>query len=138
MPLQPWFKVVPPREDLRDGKPLDAAEFAVHLDHVRDGRAPADYQKPERFFGRIYLTRKPARYGDAIGRWQNPCVGFAVPSGARGPGGDQLAGGGGHSCQGGRAGGLAVPCHGLGVMLLPVGVNTPVQPERRRTRHRSL
>jgi hypothetical protein len=28
---------VAPREDLREGKPLDAAEFAVHLDQVRDG-----------------------------------------------------------------------------------------------------
>jgi predicted AAA+ superfamily ATPase len=24
---------------------------------VRDGRAPADYQKPERFFERTYLTQ---------------------------------------------------------------------------------
>ena len=30
--LQPWFHVVQPREDLREGKPLDASEFAVHLD----------------------------------------------------------------------------------------------------------
>jgi len=32
--LQPWFHVVQPREDLREGKPLDASEFAVHLDHL--------------------------------------------------------------------------------------------------------
>ena len=32
MPLKPWYKVVTPREDLREGKPLDASEFAVHLD----------------------------------------------------------------------------------------------------------
>lgn len=57
MPLQPWYKVAIPREDLRDGKPLDASEFAVHLDHVRDRRAPEDYQKPERFFSRTYLTK---------------------------------------------------------------------------------
>lgn len=57
MPLKPWHKVVTPREDLRDGKPLDASEFAVHLDQVRDGRAPAVYQKPERFFERTYLTK---------------------------------------------------------------------------------
>ena len=57
MALQPWYKVIIPREDLRDGKPLDASEFAVHLDHVRDGRAPADYQNPIRFFGRTYLTK---------------------------------------------------------------------------------
>lgn len=55
--LQPWYKVVYPREDLREGKPLDAAEFAVHLDQVRDGRANADYQDPARFFTKTYLTK---------------------------------------------------------------------------------
>jgi len=57
MALKPWYTVVTPREDLREGKPLDAAEFAVHLDQVRDGRAHQDYQKPERFFERTFLTR---------------------------------------------------------------------------------
>ena len=51
--LQPWYKVVTPREDLREGKPLDAAEFAVHLDKIRTGQAPADYKVPDRFFDRI-------------------------------------------------------------------------------------
>src|SRR5260370_16651266 len=55
--LHPWYKVVTPREDLRDGKPLDASEFAVHLDQVREGRAPKDYQKPDRFFQRTFLTK---------------------------------------------------------------------------------
>ena len=54
--LKPWYQVVTPREDLRDNRPLDASEFAVHLDHVRDGRAHADYVKPERFFDRTYMT----------------------------------------------------------------------------------
>ena len=27
MSLKPWYKIVTPREDLREGKPLDAAEF---------------------------------------------------------------------------------------------------------------
>lgn len=57
MALKPWYKVVTPREDLREGRPLDAAEFAVHLDQVRDGRAPEDYRTPERFFARTYFTR---------------------------------------------------------------------------------
>ena len=43
--------------DLREGKPLDAAEFAVHLDDVRNNCAPPDYQKPDRFFARTYLTK---------------------------------------------------------------------------------
>jgi hypothetical protein len=54
--LKPWYTVVTPREDLRENRPLDASEFAVHLDHVRDGRAPADYTRPDRFFERTYLT----------------------------------------------------------------------------------
>ncbi len=32
--LKPWYRVVPPQEDLREGKPLDASEFAVHLELV--------------------------------------------------------------------------------------------------------
>lgn len=57
MALKPWYKIVTPREDLREGKPLDASEFAVHLDHVRDGRAPAVYQDPAQFFERTFLTK---------------------------------------------------------------------------------
>jgi hypothetical protein len=44
MPLKPWYKVVTPREDCREGMPLDAAEFAVHLKQVREGRAPDGYK----------------------------------------------------------------------------------------------
>ena len=44
--LKPWYRVVTPREDLREGKPLDASEFAVHLDQVRDGRAPPITRSP--------------------------------------------------------------------------------------------
>jgi hypothetical protein len=40
--LEPWYHVIQPRENLREGKPLDASEFAVHLDKVRDRSAPKD------------------------------------------------------------------------------------------------
>src|SRR6266852_3396263 len=66
MSVKPWYKVVTPREDLREGKPLDASEFAVHLDQVREGRAPADYQKPERFFERTYLTKNLASLASEV------------------------------------------------------------------------
>ena len=55
--LRPWYQVVTPREDLRENRPLDASEFAVHLDHIRDNRAHADYVKPERFFERTFMTK---------------------------------------------------------------------------------
>ncbi len=57
MALKPWYTVAVPREDLREGRPLDAAEFAVHLDKVRDGTAPVVYQQPQQFFERTYLTQ---------------------------------------------------------------------------------
>lgn len=55
--LRPWYQVVTPREDLRENRPLDASEFAVHLDHIRDNRAHDDYIKPERFFERTFMTK---------------------------------------------------------------------------------
>ena len=42
MKLKPWYDVVKPREDLRENKPLDASEFAVHLDQIRDDRQMVD------------------------------------------------------------------------------------------------
>jgi hypothetical protein len=66
MALKPWYQVVTPREDLREGKPLDASEFAVHLDHVRDNRAPADYQEPQRFFDRTFMTTNLMALGTSV------------------------------------------------------------------------
>lgn len=69
MELTPWYKVVFPREDLREGRPLDASEFAVHLDQIRDRRAPEVYQKPEEFLDRTYLTRElTAMAGEVLRR----------------------------------------------------------------------
>jgi hypothetical protein len=43
MPTKPWYKIVTPREELHEGKPLDASEFAIHLDQVREGRAKIEW-----------------------------------------------------------------------------------------------
>lgn len=55
--LKPWYNVVTPREDLREGRPLDASEFAAHLELIRDGKAPKDYSDPKTFFERTYMTK---------------------------------------------------------------------------------
>ena len=56
--LKPWYQVVTPREDLRENRPMEASEFAVHLDHIRTQRdtVSKDYSDPARFFERTYLT----------------------------------------------------------------------------------
>jgi predicted AAA+ superfamily ATPase len=56
MALNAWHKVVTPREDLREQRPLDASEFAVHLDQVRDNRGPDVYRMPEEFLRRTFLA----------------------------------------------------------------------------------
>ena len=57
-PLRPWSEEVKPRQDLIDGVPMDAAEFAVHLDqvHTRAAGVHPDYLEPDRFFARTYVT----------------------------------------------------------------------------------
>lgn len=55
--LKPWYHVVDPREDLKENRALDASEFAVHLEHIRQGRAHEDYAKPARFFDRTFMTK---------------------------------------------------------------------------------
>jgi hypothetical protein len=69
MSFKPWHKVMDPRSDLREHKPLDAAEFAVHLDLVRDKLAPDEYKVPSLFFERTYLTQNLTQLAaEVIGR----------------------------------------------------------------------
>ncbi|MDP9331483.1 MAG: DUF499 domain-containing protein [Actinomycetota bacterium] len=67
--LSPWYKVATPRGDLRDGKALDAAQFAIHLDRIAADDAPPEYLDPESFFSRTYLTEGLRRFaGEALRR----------------------------------------------------------------------
>ena len=75
MAMKPWYKVVTPREDLREGRPQDASEFAVHLDKIREGSAPRDYQDPRRFFERTYLTETLCSFAaDVVARLSGKTV----------------------------------------------------------------
>lgn len=55
--MQPWYKVVTPRAEVRSGRSFNPDEFAIHLDQVVSGQAPADYREPEQFFARTLFTR---------------------------------------------------------------------------------
>ncbi|MCY2928835.1 MAG: DUF499 domain-containing protein [Planctomycetota bacterium] len=68
MALKPWHKVVDPREDLVAGRPLDASEFAVHLDQIRLKQGAEVYRDPERFFDRTYMTDSMADFGGEVVR----------------------------------------------------------------------
>jgi hypothetical protein len=54
--MEPWYKVVVPRKELREGRSLDPSEFAVHLEAVVAGTAPRDYVDPAKFFSRNFFS----------------------------------------------------------------------------------
>jgi predicted AAA+ superfamily ATPase len=55
--MDPWYKVVTPRREVREGRSFNPDEFAIALEQVVAGRAPADYQDPAQFFSRTCFTR---------------------------------------------------------------------------------
>ena len=57
MALEPWYKVVLPRREVREGRSFNPDEFAIALEQVVAGTAPADYRDPEAFFDRTCFTR---------------------------------------------------------------------------------
>ena len=57
MPIDPWYRVVTPRKEVREGRSFNPDEFAIALDQVVDGTAPEDYQDPAQFFSRTFFTQ---------------------------------------------------------------------------------
>jgi hypothetical protein len=55
--LDPWYKVVTPRKEVREGRSFSPDEFAIALEQVVAGTAPVDYRDPQQFFSRTCFTR---------------------------------------------------------------------------------
>ena len=55
--MQPWYKVVTLRQEVREGRSFSPDEFAIALEQVVAGTAPADYSDPTQFFSRTCFTR---------------------------------------------------------------------------------
>jgi hypothetical protein len=55
--MEPWYKVVTPRKEVREGRSFNPDEFAIALEQVVAGTAPEDYRKPNQFFARTCFTR---------------------------------------------------------------------------------
>ena len=55
--MDPWYKVVTPRKEVREGRSFNPDEFAIALEQVVAGTAPEDYRDPEKFFSRTCFTR---------------------------------------------------------------------------------
>src|SRR5947208_5505849 len=57
MAMDPWYKVVTPRKEVREGRSFNPDEFAIHLEQVVAKTAPEDYRNPAQFFSRTCWTR---------------------------------------------------------------------------------
>ena len=55
--MEPWYRVVTLRKEVREGRSFNPDEFAIQLEQVVAGTAPIDYRDPEQFFARTYFTR---------------------------------------------------------------------------------
>ena len=55
--MDPWYKVVTPRKEVREGRSFNPDEFAIHLEQVVAKTAPEDYCDPAKFFARTCFTR---------------------------------------------------------------------------------
>ncbi len=55
--MDPWYKVVTLRQEVREGRSFSPDEFAIALEQVIAGTAPVDYRDPAQFFSRTCFTR---------------------------------------------------------------------------------
>ena len=55
--MEPWFKVVDPRSEIKKGRSFNPDEFAIALEQVVANTAPEDYRDPKQFFARTCFTR---------------------------------------------------------------------------------
>ncbi|MBV8359167.1 MAG: hypothetical protein JO189_14720 [Deltaproteobacteria bacterium] len=51
--MDPWYKVVQPRTEVREGRSFNLDEFAIGLKQVVAGIAPQDYTNPANFFALV-------------------------------------------------------------------------------------
>ena len=57
MPLEPWYRTVTLRREVREGRSFSPDEFAIALEQVVARTAPEDYSDPAQFFSRTCFTR---------------------------------------------------------------------------------
>lgn len=58
--MDPWYRVVATRKEVREGRSFNPDEFAIALEQVVAGTAPEDYRDPASFFARSPRIEKEA------------------------------------------------------------------------------
>ena len=78
--MDPWYRVVTLRQEVREGRSFSPDEFAIALEQVVAGTAPPDYRDPTQFFSRTYFTRALTEHSGMVlrrlsGRTENTAPG---------------------------------------------------------------
>ncbi len=66
--MDPWYKVVQPRAEVREGRSFNPDEFAIALEQVVAGTAPQDYTNPANFFARTCFTKALSEHMGMVAR----------------------------------------------------------------------
>ena len=126
MPIDPWYRVVTPRREVREGRSFNPDEFAIALDQVVDGTAPEDYRDPVQFFSRTFFTQALREHTGTVlrrlsGRTENSAPVLSLVT--------QFGGGKTHTLTSlyhlARAGREAGNLDGVGEILSDSGVSVP-------------
>ena len=57
MALDPWYRIVTLRQEVREGRSFSPDEFAIAPEQVVAKNTPEDYSDPTQFFSRTCFTR---------------------------------------------------------------------------------
>ena len=124
--MDPWYRVVTPRKEVREGRSFNPDEFAIALDQVVDGTAPEDYRDPVQFFSRTFFTQALREHTGTVlrrlsGRTENSAPVLSLVT--------QFGGGKTHTLTSlyhlSRAGREAGNLEGVGEILSDSGVSVP-------------
>lgn len=77
--MEPWYKIVQPRAEVREGRSFNPDEFAIHLEQVVSGAAPEDYKNPYDFFARTCFTAALTEHMGMVVRRLNGETANAAP-----------------------------------------------------------
>ena len=64
--MEPWYKIVTPRKEVRAGRSFNPDEFAIAMEQVVARTAPEDYREPEQFFSRTCFTRALSEHAGMV------------------------------------------------------------------------
>ena len=64
--MDPWYKVVTLRKEVREGRSFSPDEFAIALEQVVAGTAPPDYSDASQFFSRTCFTRALTEHSGVV------------------------------------------------------------------------